>query len=393
MIKLYCIILFCTIFISCTKNIYPQEESIDFKRTENRIYIKLKVNQYKVGNFCFDTGADRFIIDSTFYKRQQMSFKNYSEVQTIGIGNTITRTVKVHDTIHISANDYSFLSNQNLIHNLKKNLGSNIDGLLGLNSFRNIAFKIDYINKKIILNPKLDSTYQEVTIKFENNCMYLPMKVTMINGASINGDFVIDTGAGESSLTGEFANNKDIVDNKIVTFKGNGGIGGVHLGFSFFISKLQIGDFKLMDRKLRVSKDSIGALSKNDNYIGIIGNDVLDDFDIIYHPSQNKIWIRPNKNFNKSTEDLYKSFILIKTNDKNKGWIVGGIYEESDAYLKGLRHKDEIVEINNKSVKKMNLEKFEQHLKPNQKLKLKVKRGNDYFEIDTYLNVFLKKNE
>lgn len=84
------------------------------------------------------------------------------------------------------------------------------------------------------------------------------------------------------------------------------------------------------------------------------------------------------------------TFILIETTDKC--WIVGGIYEDTDAYQKGLRHKDEVVEINNKRVQKMDLEKFQRKLKPNQKIKLKVKRGNEFIEIDTYLNVFFKKN-
>lgn len=393
MFKLYFIFILCATFISCTRNIYPHEEYIDFKTTENRIFVKLKVNKYKQGNFCFDTGADRFIIDSTFYKKQQMTFNNYSENQTKGIGNVIVRTVQVQDTIHFSVNNQSLFSHQNLIHNLKKSLGKNIDGIFGFASLRNIPFKVDYISKKIILNPKIDNTYKQINIKFDGNSMYLPVKLTLVNGASLKGDFVIDTGSRESSLTSEFAYNEDIINNKKSNYKNNGGIGGIHSGFSFFAFQLQIDNFKLTDHKIHVSKDSIGALSKNAKDIGIIGNDILDDFDIIFHPTRYKIWVRPNKNFNKPSDNLFKPFILIETENKYDGWLVGSIYEESDAYHKGLRHGDEIIEVNNKSVKRLNLEKFNQKLKPNQRKKLKVKRGDGYIEIDTYINVFLKKND
>jgi hypothetical protein len=272
-------------------------------------------------------------------------------------------------------------------------LGKNIDGLFGFANFGNTPFKIDYLNSKIVLNPKINDSYREVAIKVDDDLMYFPVELILKNGTTIKGDFVIDTGAGESMLTSEFANNKDVLSNKISNYKNNGGIGGIHLGFSFFVSQLKIDKFKVTESKMHVSKDSIGALSKNEKCIGIIGNNILSQFDIIYHPTQNKIYIKSNQSFNTSTDDLYKPFILIEPEDNNKGWIVGGIYEESDAYKQGLRHQDEIVEINNKSVKKIDRERFMRKLRPNQKLKLKIKRKNENFEIDTYLNVFLKKTD
>lgn len=259
-------------------------------------------------------------------------------------------------------------------------------------NFGKTPFEVNYLTNKIIFNPKLDSTYQEVAIKFDGSYMYLPMNLTFGNGTTIKGDFIIDTGSTATILTSEFANDQVTLGNKKVAYINNGGISSLHLGHSLFSSQLKINKYTLNDHQVSVSKDSFGALSKQKNYIGVIGNDILEKFDIIYNPSQSKIWMKPNKNFNKPSEDLYKSFRMIETSDTNKGWIVGNIYEESDAYKKGLRHADEVVEINNQSVKKINLEKFNRQLRPNQKLKLKIKRGNDYIEIDTYLNVFLKKN-
>lgn len=286
-----------------------------------------------------------------------------------------------------------FFSKYNMIHNLKKSFGKNIDGVVGFANFDNIPFEVNYIAQKIIINAEVNNSYQEIRIKFDGNYMYLPMELILNNETTIKGDFIIDTGSYKTILTSEFSDNKDILNSKKVTYRNNGGVSGLHMGYSLFASKVKIDKFKFIDHQIDVSNDSIGALSKNKNYIGIIGNDLLDDFDIIYHPTQYKIWVRPNKNFNKPSDDLYKSFILIETEDKNKGWLVGSIYEESDAYKKGLRHKDEIVEVNNKSIEKLNIENFALKLKPNQKLKLKTKRGNNYFEIDTYLNVFLKKND
>ncbi|WP_102978742.1 PDZ domain-containing protein [Chryseobacterium scophthalmum] len=389
------IVLFSFLLISCSKNIYSQKEQhINLKNNGKHVSIHLKINQYKKGNFYFDTASPWLIIDSTFYKNQKMSFNYYSKQEITGVGDNRQNMIKVLDTIKISANNNAFSSKFNLIHNLRYFLGKNIDGIVGFGNFGNTPFEIDYVNQKISLNPQINDSYQEVSIKFDGSFMYIPMELILHNGNNIQGDFLIDTGSNKTVLTSEFAKNKDIIYNKKVTYKNSGGIGGLHTGCSFFTPKLKMNKFTLNERQIDVSNDSAGALSKNKNYIGIIGNDILDRFDIIYHPTQNKIWMRPNKNFSKPSDDLYKSFILIETGNINKGWIVGSIYEKnSDAYQKGLRHEDEIIEINNKSVKKLSLENFNRQLKANQKLKLKVKRGEVYFEIDTYLNIFLKKND
>ena len=378
--------------VSCSKNIYRQKEQcIKFKNTGRHISINLKINQYKEGNFYFDTGSPWLIIDSTFYKNQRMSFNYFSKQEISGVGNNRNNIVKVLDTIKIYSNNNTFSSKLNLVHNLKSLLGKNVDGIVGFVNFENKPFKIDYISQKIILNPNVNDSYQEVSIKFDGNFIYLPIELTTNNGASIKGDFLIDTGSYKTILTSEFSDNEAILDSKKVAYRDNGGVSGTHLGYSLFASNVKIDKFKLVDNQIDVSNDSIGALSKNKNYIGIIGNDMLENFDIIYHPSQSKIWMKPNRNFKKATDYLYKSFILIESNDKNKGWLVGSIYEESDAYKKGLRHKDEVLEINNISVKKLNLEKFDKKLKPNQKIKLKVKRGEANIEINTNLNIFLNK--
>lgn len=394
MSKLLILIIFSFLILSCSKNIFSNKEQyIKFKNSGRHISISLKINDYNEGNFYFDTGSPWLIIDSTFYKNQEMFFNHYTQSENKGVGNNQIKMLRVLDTIKFSANNNKFTSKFNMINNLKKNLGNDIDGIVGSLNFGNTPFEVNHKKHKIIINPNITTNYQEVDIKFDGYYMYLPIELKLNNQSTIQGNFIIDTGASSTTLTSEFANIKDIHNSEKATYRSNGGVSGIHIGYSLFASDLKINKFKLTDKLLHVSKDSIGALSKNNNYIGIIGNDILNDFDIIYHPTHYKIWMKPNKNLKVPSKNSFKSFILIETDDVNKGWIVGSIYEENnDAYKKGLRHQDEIVEINDKSIKKINLEDFTRKLKPNQKLKLKVKRQNNYFEINIYLNPFLKIN-
>lgn len=375
---------------SCSKNMYPNKEQvIAIKEYRGHIFFDLKVNGYNKGNFCFDTGSSNLIIDSTFYKRQEMIFNQYSTQKIIGASEKIAKMISINDTINVMANHFFSYSYNNLVYNLKDFTGKEKDGLAGHNIFGQTPFKIDYYNKKIEVNPIIDDGYQEINIRYNGNLMFVPLKLTFKDGSVIEGDFALDTGAKELSLSSDFVNSEVLTNSKKVNFIKNG-LSGNTSGFTLYLSEMKIGRFIINNRMINVSKDKTGALSKNKDMIGLIGNNYLRDLDIVFHPSAKKIWIRPNKNFNIPAEDLFKNFIVYET---TKGWFVGGIYEESDAYQKGLRHRDEILEINNRSVDKMNIDRFHKRLKPNQKLKLKVKRNNEIFEIDTYLNVILRKDD
>ncbi len=394
MIKIFFLTLFSSFLLSCSQNNYSRsKQCIKLINAGGHISMNLKINEYDKGNFYFDTGSTSLVIDSIFYKKQKMSFNKYTASEIIGAGSKTTKMIRVLDSIKFFANKNIFFSNNNLIFNLKDIHGKKIDGIVGFGNFGNIPFEVNYVAQKITLNPKINHTYQEVTIKSDDNFMYIPLNLKFANEITIQGDFLIDTGSNKTVLTSEFFQNKAIVDSKKETYISNGGVGGLNTGYSLFVPEVKINRYRITSQHINISRDSLGALSKNKNYIGIIGNDILEHFDIIYHPTQNKIWLKPNKNFNKTSRDLYKPFTLIETANIDNGWIVGTIHESSNAYQKGLRHKDEVVEINNKSVKKINLKKWNNKLKPNQRIKLKVKRGNKFIEIDTYLNVFLKKNE
>lgn len=385
-------LLFALIFLSsCSKNIFKKNEQyIKFKKTDGFISFNLKPENYDKGLFYFDTGSAWFIIDDTYYKNQKMSFNNVFESKTGGSGNGFTKSTRILDTINFSIENQDFYSEFNMTNDLKRLYGEKIDGIVGFHNFRKLPFKVDYVNQKITFNPKTEG-YQEIAINFDGYQMFLPMKIYFSNNDTITGNFLIDTGASDITLTSEFINNKGVVNTNKATYKNSGGTGGLSEGYTFFVPNIKIDKFSLSNRLIDIAIDTLGALSKDENYIGIIGNNALNDFDIIYHPSEYKIWVKPNKKFNESTDDLFYGFSMIQSDDISKSWLVGAIYEESDAFKQGLRYNDEIVAINDKSVHKLNRENFIAKLKPNQKLKLKVKRANEYLDIDTYLNVFLMK--
>lgn len=385
-------LLFALIFFSsCSKNIYSlNEKTIKFKY-DGHLKIKLKPENYDKGNFYFDTGCTWLVFVDHYYEKQKMFFENTYDSEMGGVGNKTSKAIRISDTIHFEIDKHHFYSEFNIVTYFTQKITKNMDGIVGFHNFRGKPFKVDYVNKKITINPKIEDDYQEVFIEFDGYRMFLPLEIFFSNGHKVQGNFIIDTGSKNTTLTSQFIDNKNIKTLKIVNYESAGGIGGESDGSMFFVPQIKIDKYNLSDRLIDIAKDTLGALSTDEKYIGIVGNDILDDFDIIYHPTKHKIWMKPNKMFEDLTEDLFKGFSLVDTRNANEGWFVKEIYKESNAYKQGLRYNDEIVEINNKSVHKLNREKFISKLKPNQKLRIKVKHGNNYTEINTYLNVFLKK--
>lgn len=152
------------------------------------------------------------------------------------------------------------------------------------------------------------------------------------------------------------------------------------------ITSVDLGKFKLKNLNISVSTDSLGALADT-NYMGIIGNDLLDDFNILFDHQKEKIWIKPNKNFNKNPRNLFRGISFLETKQK---WIVREIVENSEAYQQGVRINDEIIEINYVSVKDIDFDKFVNSLKANDKLIIRIKRENEVKEVNFKLNIFIK---
>ena len=176
-----------------------------------------------------------------------------------------------------------------------------------------------------------------------------------------------------------------------VSSLGAGGIGGETKGKTLIFDAIQLGNQVITDYVLDISEDKAGALA-DANYDGLLGTDILDDFDIILDLEQKVLYVKPNKKFNRHKKMLYKSFSYIDNTNTTGSWTVSYIYLNTDAYKKGLRLHDEILEIDGVKVSKLKRVPFYKALKLNQELKLTLRRNGDTIKINVILDKFLGKN-
>lgn len=381
----FLLVLFSLILFSCSLKV-SKRDSIPI-RYDGYLYLDVQLESKIHGNFVFDTGAPVLIIDSLFCKNNQLDYRT-TKVKINGIGNASKIAQMITDTIRykFENKEYCYNSSLALIFDLKSMVGENIDGILGAKTFAQKTYMLDYVSQNIIFTDYAEG-YVVINSLFEDDRIYLPLTITLKNGKKISGMFLLDTGSDQTILN-NFAYMTDGIHNSTYKkkFIANGGIGGDSNGYFLPIKEINIGEFKLKNVITCVSNDTLGMLANTD-YIGIIGNDILDDFNIIFDHQKEKIWVKPNKNFDKNKSRMFRSISIKQSENK---WIIAGIVEDTDAYKNGIRMNDQILEIDNVPVEKIELKKFVNKMKPNDVMLLKIKQGSKEREVKFKLDFFIK---
>lgn len=352
---------------------------------DGHIYVKIKkINNKKVnGDFIYDTGAPFFYIDSSFCVENKIKFKNIQKGIIGGIGNGTKNTYKIKDTVTYAFKKIKNYSDNSTILNFKSILGKNADGILGVNSFNNKSHKIDYVKREISLIDNFNG-YDKIKFEFKNYRILVPLEIRFSNNSYIKGSFLLDTGSSITCLT----SNHNIDNIEQIQYLSTGGTGGETKGFTTYADEIMIGNYKILKHLIDISEDSSGSLSSTD-YAGIIGNDVLDNFDLIIDLKQNYIYIKPNEKFNIHRKFLFKSFSYIDRTDIDDSWLISYIYIDTDAYKNGLRLNDKVIAIDGELVKNLDRLNFYKNLKIDQKLEFTVIREGKTIKINFALNKFL----
>lgn len=365
-------------FISCATKGIPI-------KYDGHIYIKTTINDSINGNFLYDTGALDFCLDTTFVRKNKFQFDKKENIEMGGVGNGTITSQFVNDKIYYKVDKKYIHSRETYLLGLKNFMGENIDGILGVKTFQNRPHKIDFINKKLTFTNKHEN-YDSIKFIYEGDKIYLPLHYT-IDKKEHSGKFILDLG----STTTVLNSTSGINTANGISSIGIGGIGGETKSKTIFVDTIKLGNQLITDYAIDISEDTAGALA-DANYDGILGTDILDDFDIIINLEHKILYLKPNKKFNSHKKILYKSFSYTDNTNTTDSWMVSYIYLNTDAYKKGLRLYDEILEIDGIKVSKLKRVAFYQALKRNQKLQLKIRRNGDLLKINLILDKFAGKN-
>ena len=389
-----------TLFITCkntrtNSNTTVQTDSLEVVNTfsvpdnavpivyRGHIYIPSEIDSIQ-GNILFDSGASGGLyLDSTFFANNPFRKFNFLNGYLPGAGSGKPQKVNIiTDTVSYKFNNYEKNISFIPIFLLKPILGDFADGILGLQYFK--VLEINYLHEYIILHDKINtvntSEYVKIKMKKENNQFLLPVSIQINNDISINEYFLLDLGSGGSiSLTsttsGKYKLHENITE-KVQYFTKYGGVSGESSSCDFRANSIKIGDYKLEDVVMDYSEDKSGSLS-NSYYAGLVGNELLEKFDVIIDFVNNDLYLKPNQNFDKPFNFGKRSFGYVDRSITMNAWIVTGLYKNRNAEIAGLKIDDKIISVNGIDIHKIPYKEQMDFWKKTDKVTLTVLRNNE----------------
>lgn len=375
-------------------NYFSKEDGTDILNTSkdvipinyrgHHIYIKSKIDSIS-GNIVFDTGADGLYLDSIYYANNPFGKFKYVYGILPGAGSSgpqkvivITDNLKLNFGNHID--NFSFTP----IIKLKPILGDYADGIIGIDAFSNQVLEINYKNEYIKLHDNIKSidtsNFKRIRMLKNKNRFFLPVTIKIKEDIIIKDYLVLDIGSGGSvniiSETAEKYNLKNEIVDKVKYFTKYGGISGNSISYDFRANSLFIGDYKLDSVTMAYSSDESGFLSKKDLAVGIIGNEILERFDVIIDFVNNDLYLRPNSDFNNPFKFSKIGFGYVDRSVTMSSWIVTGLYENSNALNSGLQIDDKIISVNGKDIRDISYEEQKELWEELDKVLLIVLRNN-----------------
>ncbi len=353
------------------------------------VYFTVNLDSVK-GAFVFDTGADNLYLDSTFYAQNGFKHTKLAQAMLPGVGKTPQKVKLIMDNMVFSIHDKKFSSRMTPIIQLKPILGDISDGIIGENILNNFILRIDYKNEYAILYQTIDSIdlsqYKRIALAKRNNRYYLPLKIKINEFLWVTGTFMLDLGSGSSvNFTNEIAkkyNFDEKIKHKIPFYTKYGGLGGESSSVSFNSDSLWIGDFAFKNVKMEYSEDKSGALSGGNNNIGIIGNDILERFDVVIDFINSNLYLKPNSNFDKEFKFSQIGFSYVNRSRTKGVWVVTGLYKGSNAEKANLKIDDKIIRINDVDVNAIDIRNEDKILYQNELLELTIKEGSKIKKVE-----------
>lgn len=359
------------------------------------ICIKASIDNVK-SSFILDSGADWFCLDSTFHYTSCKVKYNYKNFTVSGIGNSTQNVSYIMDSLLISiSKNTSYFTRSVPVINLKSIGGDIVDGLIGTDFLENRIIELNYEKEYIRVLRDINaidiSKHKKLEMKVINYRYYIPLTVKINDSITIKGDFMIDTGNPTSDFTSSVAdkfNLKKSIHHKVRYYSKYGGVGGESSGYDFITDSVKISDYLFGGVIMSFSSDESGIMA-DEEYSGIVGNNILERFNVVFDFKKNNLYLKPNNNIHEPFIPEKLGFYYVDRCKTMGGWIVKGFYENSSAEKQGLLTDDKIISVNGTPVEKLSYKDQEDFFTNLDNVELTVKRGESIKSIEIKLQPIL----
>jgi Aspartyl protease/PDZ domain len=272
---------------------------VPFELIDNRVFVEVQLNGRGPFHFILDTGAGDFAVVDEVAQRLGLQVAEAGQESGVGekkvsTGRTQIAKLQLGD-LRFEDIEATVLPDLDLGNAFGK---KPVDGIMGLPLFQQVVVRHDYIHKVLSFTLPDKFNYQGagVIVHFDRP-RQIPVVDAQLDGAP--GKFGIDTGARSSLLAyGPFADQNKLKEKYDAKLEGvtGWGVGGPVRSLLARANELKIGEVVVRDLVIRLSAQKAG-LSTSSAMAGLIGPDVLSQFDLTVDYSRNQLIFEKNKHY------------------------------------------------------------------------------------------------
>ncbi len=351
-----------------------------FELFGDHIFIKLSVDGSEPLDFIFDSGAGYTAIDFEAAKKLKLDLSHKESIT--GAQGQITGATIKHN--YITMGGIKLESNVTIeafdLKHLAISIGRPIEGIIGYDLLKHHVTRLNYNDMLLEIYPadSYPKKGEKVIVKLHNAIPVTDAEVTLNNEETITGTFYMNTGAGTSlDFNTPFVNTNGIIKKT-----------GKH--YSYLVKGVESEESKHYEGRIKMFNADFydfnnvpvgisqaqGGLQGDKKISGIIGNRMLNRFNIVFDYANHVLYMEPNSMIDRKFA-VNCSGLDVQMNDDMTQVLVHQVQEDGPAKAAGISTGDEIISINGKSVSNLTLPEVKNLLRlPEEDAVLELKSGS-----------------
>jgi PDZ domain/Aspartyl protease len=274
------------------------------------------------------------------------------------------------DSLDFHVNDYSILTTV---------YGIRVDGIIGYSLLNRYIVKLNYDSLRMDIFSKGTMRYPKGGYLLKPYISTLPVHAARVKDeGTFTTRFLHDIGAGVClMLSKDFADDSAVIRKKRKLFPKEGeGVGGTIVMNMTVVKELKIGPYRFRNVPTYIFEDNFNVTSYP--YLGgLIGNDILRRFNVIFNYEKRDIYLVPNSHYREPFDYSYSGIELYFIDGYT---VVGNVSEGSPAEVAGIKMGDIVIAVNNNFSQDFNQYKTALQ-SANERLKLIVRRNEELLQV------------
>ncbi len=287
--------------LDAKERIRLEEREIPFQLLWNKIVFPVTINDSRELRIILDTGMPSqglLLFDRNL--AEELDLAGLRKLPIKGAGRGQVSTVVKIESVKLTLSGVNFENQEVLILQNDTMRGYPADGVIGGTLFSSYAVKIDYDRNIItLLDPsqfKVDHTWEIIGLTFdEPNIPFLDVSVSIAGADAIDLSLYIDLASSEALEMMVKPEMKFALPSNLKSKYLGKGLDGHIVGQYGRVASLKIGSFVLYDVPAAFPKHEVR--SRQQKADGILSNNALRRFNVIFDYQGAKLYIKPNGYF------------------------------------------------------------------------------------------------